>query len=113
MMKLIVALVLGSVLAITYKGEGSLVRRYLGYLLVSLGALSWATTFDAVGPGRDVVSDSALYARVILWSAAGILLSLLGLIASFWCRQKLLKVLAMLVGTVAVIMCAVNILVPY
>jgi len=113
MMKLIVALVLGSVLVATYKGEGSLVRRYLGYFLVSLGALSWATTFDAVGHGRDVVSDSALYARVILWSAVGILLSLLGLIASFWCRQKGLKVSAMLVGAAAAIMCAMNILVPY
>ena len=113
MMKLIVALILVLVAAMTRPKDGSLVRRYLGFILVGLGALVWAGTFDALGPGRSVVSDTALYRRVLLWSGAGMLLSLAGLVASLWCRQKLLKVSAMLIGIVGAIMCAVNILVPY
>lgn len=113
MMKLIVALILALIVVATRHGDGSLLRRYLGFVLVSLGALFWAGTFDALGPGRNVVGDTALYKRVILWSVIGVLMSLAGLIASLWCRQKLLKVSAMLVGAAAAIMCAVNILVPY
>jgi hypothetical protein len=112
-MKLIVALVLGSIVLMTRERDGSLVRRYLGFVLVSLGALSWAGTFDALGPGRDVASNSGLYARVVLWSVIGVLMSLAGLIASFWCRQKLLKVSVVLVGTAATAMCAFNIFIPY
>lgn len=113
MMKLIVALILALIVVATRHGDGSLWRRYLGFVLVSLGALFWAGTFDALGPGRSVVSDMALYRRVLLWSAVGVLMSLAGVIASLWCSQKMLKVSAMLVGTAAAIMCAVNILVPY
>jgi hypothetical protein len=113
MMKLIVTLILGSIVLMTRERDGSLVRRYLGFILVSLGALTWAGTFDALGPGRDIASDSALYARVVLWSGLGILMSLAGLIASFWCRHKLLKISAVVVGAAAAIMCAVNIIVPY
>jgi hypothetical protein len=40
-------------------------------------------------------------------------MSFAGLIASFWCHQKLLKISAILVGIAAAIMCAVNIIVPY
>jgi hypothetical protein len=113
MMKLIVALILGLIVVATRRGEGSRMRRYLGFVLVSLGALFWAGTFDALGPSRNAVSDTALYKRVILWSVVGVVLSLAGIIASLWCRQKGLKVSAMLVGAAAAIMCAVNILVPY
>jgi hypothetical protein len=113
MMKLIVAVILALIVVATRHGDGSLLRRYLGFVLVSLGALFWAGTFDALGPGRNVVSDTALYKRVILWSVIGVLMSLAGLITSLWCRQKLLKVSSMLVGAAAAIMCAVNILVPY
>jgi hypothetical protein len=113
MMKLIVALLLGVIVVVTRKGDGALPRRYTGFVLVGLGALFWAGTFDALGPGKDVVSNAALYKRVILWSAIGLLLSVAGFIASLWCRQKLLKISAMLVGVASAIMCAVNILVPY
>jgi len=113
MMKIIVALLLGIVLVAARKGDGPPVRRYMGFVLVGLGALLWAATFDALGPGKDVASDTVLYKRVILSSAAGVLLSIAGLIASLWCRQKLLKISTVLVGVASTIMCAVNILVPY
>jgi len=113
MMKLIVALILALIVVLTRHGDGSLLRRYLGFVLVSLGVLFWAGTFDALGPGRSAVSDTALYRRVLLWSVIGVLMSLSGVIASLWCRQKLLKVSAVLVGATAAIMCALNIFVPY
>jgi len=113
MMKLIVALILVLIVLATRHGEGPVIRRYLGFVLVSLGALFWAGTFDALGHGRSVVSDSALYRQVLLWSTVGVLVSVAGLVASLWCRQKRLKISAMLVGAVAAIMCAANILVPY
>jgi hypothetical protein len=112
MMKLTVALILAVVVVTTREGEGSLVRRHLGFVLVNLGALVWAGTFDALGHGRDIASDTALYRRVILWSATGVLMSLAGFVASLWCRQRLLKVSSILIGAVSAIMCTINILVP-
>src|SRR5690348_6884789 len=88
MMKLIVALILGLIgLATRKERDGSLTRRYLAFVLVGLGALVWAGTFDALDHSRDVVSDTSLYRRIILWSVAGVLMSLAGFIASWWCRQ--------------------------
>lgn len=114
MMKLIVAVILGLIALATRKeGDGSLTRRYLPFVLVGFGALVWAGTFDVLGHGRDVASDTALYRRVILWSAAGVLMSLGGFIAAWWCRPRLLKVSSILIGAAAMVMCAINILVPY
>jgi hypothetical protein len=114
MMKLIVALLLGLIALATRKeGDGPLTRRYLPFILVGFGALAWAGTFDALGHGRDVAADTALYRRVILWSAAGVVTSLGGIIAAWWCRSRLLKVSSILIGAAAMVMCAINILLPY
>ena len=114
MMKLIVALILSLIVLATRKeGDGSPTRRYLALVLAGLGALVWAGTFDALGHGRDVVGDTLLYRRIILWSGAGLLMSLAGFIASWWCPQRLLKVSGILIGAASTIMCAINILVPY
>jgi hypothetical protein len=113
MMKLIVVAVLVLIAMVTRRGEGSFLRRYSGYILVSLGALIWAGMFDSLSSGRSVVIDGAFYKQVLLWSALGFLMALAGFIASFWCRQRLLKVSAMLIGIAAGIMCAINIILPY
>jgi hypothetical protein len=114
MMKLIVALILGLIVLGTRKeGHGSLSRRYLPFILVSFGAIVWAGTFDALSTGRDVASDTGLYREVILWSATGALTSIGGFIAAWWCHLRLLKVLTLLIGAAAMVMCAMNILTPY
>jgi len=65
-MKIIAALLIILIVVATRKGDGSVPRRYLGLALVSMGALVWASTFDAIKFGKDVVGDPVLYRRVIL-----------------------------------------------
>jgi|SRR5215469_1395280 len=113
MMKIIIALLLVLVAIATRKEDPPRRRSYLGFVLAGAGLLLWAATFDALGPGKDVVSDAALYKRVIVLSVTGVTISIAGLIASLWCRQRLLKILTVLVGVASTIMCAVNIIVPY
>src|SRR6185437_12527000 len=97
MMKMITVLVL-LMLAMMLKGStGSLVRRYLGYVLVGVGAFLWASSVDAAASG-DVVSDAHLYRRVLLLSAFGVVASLSGLIAALLCQYKPLKVAIILLG---------------
>jgi hypothetical protein len=113
MMKLIVVVVLTLIAVVTRHRDESLMRHYLGFVLVGLGAFIWAGIFDALSSGRSVVNDGAFYKQVLLWSVLGFLLALVGFIASFWCRQKILKVSAMLIGIAAGIMCAIIIILPY
>ncbi len=113
MMKLIVLLILGVIALFTRTANGPVVRRYLAFILAGLGAFSWAVVFDLLTSGRSAVTDATLYAHLLLVSALGVLLSLAVLIASFWCRQKLLKLSAILVGAAAMVRCSINILVPY
>ena len=113
MMKLCFAVILALIVVATRRGDGSLARRYLGFALVSLGALFWAGAVDAVGPSGDVVRDATLYKHVLLLCAVGFFLSLAGLIASLWCHQKSLKITTLFVGVPAAILCAAAIIVPY
>ena len=112
-MKLIVLIVLGAIALAGRGSVSSLPRRYLAFTLVSVGALAWATTFDALRQSGNIVGDQVLYRHVIAWSAIGFVSSLGGLVAVFWCRHKLLRTFTVLVGTASAFMCAVNILVPY
>jgi len=57
MMKIIVGLLLLAVFALTRQGEGSLVRRYLGFVLVAIGSLLWAATFDSLRLGRSPIQE--------------------------------------------------------
>jgi hypothetical protein len=113
MMRITIALLLSLVALATRKDDQPAARTYIGFVLSGAGLLLWAATFDALGPGKDVVSDAAHYRRVILLSATGVLLSIVGLIASLSCRQRLLKISTIFVGVASTIMCAVNIIVPY
>jgi hypothetical protein len=111
MMKIIVAVVLVLLAVMLRAKTGSLTRRYLGFVLVSIGALLWAGGFDAVR--GDVVSNTALYKRVLLMSGFGLLASVAGFIASLWCRDKPLRVTTLLVGIASAVMCAADIVIPY
>jgi hypothetical protein len=113
MMKIIIALLLGLVATATRREDRPGRRSYLGFVLVGAGLFLWAATFDALGPGKDVLNDPALYKRVIVLSMTGVALSVAGLIASLWCRQRLLRISTIFVGVASTIMCTVNIIVPY
>jgi hypothetical protein len=85
----------------------------VGFVLVGLGALLWAGTFDALsGCEGDVIANAALYNQVLVCSALGVLLSAAGLAASIWCRERLLKVSTLVIGLVSGFMCTMNIIVP-
>jgi hypothetical protein len=112
MMKIIVAVVLFVVAVMLRPRTGSFTRRYLGFVLVSIGALLWAGGFDTV-QGKDVVSNAAIYRRVLLLSGLGVIASVAGSIAALWCRDKPLKAATMLVGVASAILCAADIVIPY
>lgn len=113
MMKMIILVLLIVVVAMTRKDARPVFRCYTGLVLGGLGALIWAGIFDAVGHGGDVTKDAVFYKHVLQLSLLGILTSLAGVIVSWWCRDKLLKVFSMLIGIVALFLCAVNVFVPY
>lgn len=113
MMKLIVLVLLIVFVAITRKDARPVFRCYTGLVLGGLGALVWAGISDAVGHGGDVTKDPVFYKHVLQWSLLGILTSLAGVIVSWWCRDKLLKVFSLLIGAVAFFLCAINVFVPY
>lgn len=113
MMKIITLGVLIAISLLGRNGDASASRRYLAFVFVGLGALLWATTFDAVRHVSGGVPDEVLYRRVIELSAAGLLVSLVGLIASFWCRSRPLKVFGVLIGVGSAFMCGINIFLPY
>jgi hypothetical protein len=113
MMKLLAFIVLCAMALAGRGAVSSLPRRYLAFTLVSVGALLWAATFDALRQSGSSVPDQDLYRRVIIWSVLGFVSSLGGLVAVFWCRHKPLRIFTVLVGSVSAFMCSVNILVPY
>jgi hypothetical protein len=114
MMTLIVVLLISLVVAAARRAFDPPIRGYVGFVLAGLGALVWAVLFDVFGHhGNNVVTDAALYKRVLIWSALGALSSIAGVVTSLWCRDRLLKVAGVLVGIAAAIMCAANIIVPY
>jgi hypothetical protein len=112
MMKIIVLLVLVAVSLSGRNAVGSIPSRYLAFAFAGVGALLWAATFDSL---RQItgVPDGPLYRRLIVWSALGVLASIGGLVASFWCRNRPLKIFTILTGVASAIMCSLNIIVPY
>jgi hypothetical protein len=113
MMKVIVLITLCALALAGRDGVNSIPRRYLAFALVGVGAFLWAATFDAVRQMSGGVPSELLYRHVIVWSAVGLLSSLGGLVAVFWCHNRPMKIFTILVGTPSAFMCAVNILVPY
>ena len=111
-MKLIVLLLLAAVIAMTRPAQGAVVRRYLGLFLVSLGALLWAAVFDAASSVHDVSTARHLYKQILWGSVIGALMSVSGSVASLWCREKLLKMVSLLIGVVALALCCGTLLTP-
>jgi hypothetical protein len=112
MMKLALALTLVALFVAARPGDGSLLRRYAGFILVSAGALLWSGMFD-LGGTRSVVTDPVLYRNILRLSALGFLTSLCGVIAALWCPQRTLKLVAILIGAISATLCAINVLAPY
>jgi hypothetical protein len=112
-MKIIAFIVLCAIALMGRHAAGSIPRRYLAFAFASVGALLWAATFDALREMSGGVPGEPLYRRVIVWSAVGLLSSLAGIVAAFWCRDRLLRIFTVLVGVASAFMCSVNILVPY
>ena len=112
-MKIIVLVVLITISLSGRNATGSIPRRYLAFTLAAVGAFLWAATFDSVRHLTGGVPDEPLYRRIIVWSAIGLLASLGGLVASFWCRNRPLKIFTILIGGASAFMCSVNIFVPY
>jgi hypothetical protein len=110
MMKLLILLIAGVVVFGGTRSRENIVQRYLGFALATAGALFWAATFDAGAKGD---ANGTLYARVVLWSALGLLLSLGSLIASRLCGHKPMKVATTLLGACSAILCTINIIIPY
>jgi len=113
MITLIVVLILGTIAWSTRRRPGALSRRYVGFVLAGLGLLIWSSRIDAIRHGGDAVRDAVFYKHFLLWSALGILSAILGVIASYWCPDKLLKVSSILIGLMAVFLCSVNVFLPY
>lgn len=113
MMKVIVLITLCALALAGRDGVNSIPRRYFAFALVGVGAFLWAATFDSVRQMSGGVPSELLYRRVIVWSALGLVSSLGGLVAVFWCRNRPMKIFTVLVGAASAFMCTVNILVPY
>lgn len=111
-MTILVATILALMAVMLRSKTGLSAHRYLGFVPASIGAVLWAGGFDAVG-AKDVVSNMAIYRRVLLFSAIGFLASLAGLIATRWCGDRPLKMATMLVGAASAVMCAADIVTPY
>lgn len=112
-MKLIVLLIFAVVVATTRPAQGAVVRRYFGLVLVSLGAFAWAFIFEAASSVHDVTNAPQLYKRILWGAVIGALLSLSGIAASLWCRDKLLKTVGLLIGVVTLVLCGGTLLTPY
>ncbi len=112
MMKLIVLLLFAAIVATTTPTQGAAVRRYLGLFLVGVGAFLWAAAFDAAGSVHDVTTAPHLYKRILWGAVIGALMSLSGIVASLWCREKLLKTVSLLIGVVVLVLCGGTLLTP-
>jgi hypothetical protein len=112
-MTVVVAMTLVLVFVASRPKDGWTLRRYLGFILVSVGALLWSGIFDSLGSTRSVVTDATLYRHVLRVSSLGAVVSLCGLVAAFWCPQRTLKLATMMIGVVSTTLCAINVLTPY